>query len=155
MKTRIISAVVAIAIAIPFIYLGGYPYKIAIGLIALWSYKEIISLKKTHEKLPTVPMFLGLLGLLLIVFANTTYSLYYTGVSYIYLSVLCFGLIIPTLFYDNYSIKDAFHLIGLLLFIGLGFNSLIRSSLRFSFCSYEVPWTRSLLNLSLINLQTA
>lgn len=125
MKTRIISAVVAIAIAIPFIYLGGYPYKIAIGLIALWSYKEIISLKKTHEKLPTVPMFLGLLGLLLIVFANTTYSLYYTGVSYIYLSVLCFGLIIPTLFYDNYSIKDAFHLIGLLLFIGLGFNSLI------------------------------
>ena len=43
MKTRIISAVVAIAIAIPFIYLGGYPYKIAIGLIALWSYKEIIS----------------------------------------------------------------------------------------------------------------
>lgn len=70
-------------------------------------------------------MFLGLLGLLLIVFANTTYSLYYSGVSYIYLSVLCFGLIIPTLFYDNYSIKDAFHLIGLLLFIGLGFNSLI------------------------------
>ena len=125
MKTRIISAVIAIAIAIPFIYLGGYPYKIAIGLIALWSYKEIISLKKTHEKLPTVPMFLGLLGLLLIVFANTTYSLYYSGVSYIYLSVLCFGLIIPTLFYDNYSIKDAFHLIGLLLFIGLGFNSLI------------------------------
>ena len=115
MKTRIISAVVAIAIAIPFIYLGGYPYKIAIGLIALWSYKEIISLKKTHEKLPTVPMFLGLLGLLLIVFANTTYSLYYSGVSYIYLSVLCFGLIIPTLFYDNYSNYNLHYLTNFLL----------------------------------------
>ena len=90
MKTRIISAIVAIAIAIPFIYLGGYPYKIAIGFIALWSYKEIMNLKKTHEKLPTVPMFLGLLGLLLIVFANTTYSLYYSGVSYISFAVFCF-----------------------------------------------------------------
>ncbi len=125
MRTRIISAIVAIAIAIPFIYFGGYLYKIAIGFIAMWSYKEIISLKKTHDKLPSVPMFLGLLGLLLIIYANTTYSYYYSGISYIYLSVLCFGLIIPTLFYDKYTIKDAFHLIGLILFIGLGFNSLI------------------------------
>lgn len=125
MKTRIISAIVAIIIAIPFVYFGGYPFKIAIGLICLWSYKEIMNLKRTHENIPIIPKYLGLLSLLLIVFANTTYSLYYSGVSYVYLAIICFSLIVPVIFDEKYSIKDAFHLIGLILFIGLGFNSII------------------------------
>ena len=127
MKIRIISAIVAIIIAIPFVYFGGYLFKLGIGLIALWSFKEIIDLKKTHKKLPYVPMILGLTSLLLIIYANTSFSLYYSGVSYIYLVILCLSIIIPTLFYENdkYTIKDAFHLIGLVLFIGLGLNSLI------------------------------
>lgn len=127
MKTRIISAIIAIAIAVPFVYFGKELFMFGVGLICLWSYKEIMDLKKTHKKIPNVPKFLGLFGLLMIVFANTSYSLYYSGVSYIYLAVLCFTLIIPTLFYDDdkYTIKDAFHLVGLLLFVGLGFNSII------------------------------
>ena len=127
MKTRIISAIIAIAIAVPFVYFGKELFMFGIGLICLWSYKEIMDLKKTHKKIPNVPMFLGLFGLLMIVFANTSYSLYYSGVSYIYLAVLCFTLIVPTLFYEDnkYTIKDAFHLVGLLVFVGLGFNSII------------------------------
>ena len=71
MKIRIISAIVAIIIAIPFVYFGGYLFKLGIGLIALWSFKEIIDLKKTHKKIPYVPMILGLTSLLLIIYANT------------------------------------------------------------------------------------
>ena len=127
MKIRIISAIVAIIIAIPFVYFGGNLFKLGIGLIALWSFKEIIDLKKTHKKIPYVPMIITLTSLLLIIYANTSFSLYYSGVSYIYLVILCLSIIIPTLFYENdkYTIKDAFHLIGLVLFIGLGLNSLI------------------------------
>lgn len=126
MKIRIISAIVAIIIAIPFVYFGGYLFKLGIGLIALWSFKEIMDLKKTHKKIPYIPIILALTSLLLIVFANTNY-LYYNGLSYIYIVFLCLALIIPTLFYENdkYTIKDAFHLIGLILFVGIGLNSLI------------------------------
>lgn len=126
MKIRIISAIVAIIIAIPFVYFGGYLFKLGIGLIAIWVFKEIMDLKKTHKKIPYIPMILGLTSLLLIVFANTNY-LFYNGMSYIYLVFLCLSIIIPSLFYENdkYTIKDAFHLIGLVLFIGLGLNSLI------------------------------
>ena len=76
MKTRIISAIIAIAIAVPFVYFGKELFMFGVGLICLWSYKEIMDLKKTHKKIPNVPKFLGLFGLLMIVFANTSYSLY-------------------------------------------------------------------------------
>lgn len=127
MKVRVISAMVAIIIAIPFIYFGGYLFKLGICLLAVWGYKEIMDLKKTHNEIPFIPHFLGILSLLLIIYANTSFSLYKSGMSYIYLIFLVFSLIIPTLFYkkNKYTIRDAFYLIGTILFIGLGFNSLI------------------------------
>ena len=42
MKVRIISAIVAIAILSPFIYLGGVYFTVLMGIIGALAYKEIL-----------------------------------------------------------------------------------------------------------------
>ena len=49
MKKRIISAIIMLVIVIPLLIMGGFPYSLAVGLIACMAYKEIIDLR--HYKL--------------------------------------------------------------------------------------------------------
>ena len=42
MKTRVISAIIAIILVVPFIYYGGIPYALVVSFLALYSYKEIL-----------------------------------------------------------------------------------------------------------------
>ena len=48
MKVRVISAIVAAAISIPLIILGGYFFAIGVCIIAALAYKEILDLRKSH-----------------------------------------------------------------------------------------------------------
>ena len=41
MKVRIISAIVAIAIVLPFIIMGGYPYAFGVGVLAIGGFNKI------------------------------------------------------------------------------------------------------------------
>ena len=52
MKTRVISAIIAIILVVPFIYYGGIPYALAVSFLALYSYKEILDLKKLNKDIP-------------------------------------------------------------------------------------------------------
>ena len=59
MKTRIISAIVALIIVVPLIALGGIYYTLGICLIAALAYKEIIDLPASHGKIPNTMIFIG------------------------------------------------------------------------------------------------
>ena len=63
MKVRIISAIVALIIVIPLIYLGGYPYAIGCGILSMLGYMEILKLKKSHQEIPKIVQVLGLVTL--------------------------------------------------------------------------------------------
>lgn len=127
MKTRIISAAVAIAIAIPFVYFGGIYYAFAIGLLAILGFKEIIDLKKSHGKIPFLVNMIAILGILLMIYTNIDGSNVIYGITYMRTIFLALSLLIPTLFYknDSYTTKDAFYLIGISLFLGISFNSFL------------------------------
>ena len=127
MKTRVISALIVAGIAIPFIYLGGYYFAFAMAFVAILGFLEIVDLPKSHQKLPIVPCILALMGMLVLIVTNF-YGLYMPyGAIYTRLIYLILALLIPTLFYkDNkYTTKDAFYLIGTMLFLGVAFNSII------------------------------
>ena len=55
---------------IPLLLLGGYPFIIGVSLAAMFSYKEIIELKKAHKPLPLLIVVLGLVGLLVLLLSN-------------------------------------------------------------------------------------
>ena len=45
LKTRVISAIVALLIVIPLLILGGYYFSFGVCLVAILAYKELIDLK--------------------------------------------------------------------------------------------------------------
>ncbi len=126
MKKRVISALVALAIIIPIVIIGGIPYAIVIGLLSVLAYKEFIDLKKSHKEFPIIVVILGLVSLIYLVLGN--YML--DGLGYIStpkLMVPIILLLLPTVFYkkDKYNTNNAFYLIGVVYLLGLLFNSLI------------------------------
>lgn len=127
MKTRVISALIVAAIAIPFIYFGGPFFVVAIGIVSILGFIEVINLPKAHKPIPMVPTILALLALLLIICTNFDGNSLVYGTTYARLIYLVLGLLIPTLFYkkEEYTTQDAFYLIGSVLFLGLAFNSLL------------------------------
>ena len=55
MKTRIISAIVALIIVVPLIILGELPYYIGMGIISVIGYYEI---NKTIDKDNKIPLYI-------------------------------------------------------------------------------------------------
>ena len=131
MKTRIISAIVALIIIVPLIALGGIYYTMGICIIAALAYKEIIDLPKSHGKIPNLMIILGLISMLTLILSNENTSIY-NGFSYQLISMVSLFMIIPTIFYkeEDYSSKDAFFLLGAILFLSLVFNAFLTIRLR-------------------------
>lgn len=127
MKVRLISAAVAIAILIPLIWVGGIPFAIGMGLLSVLAYKEIIDLKKSHNKLPDLVKVLGLICVIYLVLGDYKLSTLNLVMSYQRLLLPIVLLLLPTIFYekDKYTTHDAFYLIGSVFLIGILFNTLI------------------------------
>lgn len=127
MKVRIISAIVALIIVIPLIYLGGYPFAIGCGILSILGYVEILKLKKSHQEIPNTVKVLGLVSLLYLVLGNYGETSLVYSLSYERVLIPLMLLLIPTIFYkkDKYKIEDAFYLISAIYLIGLFFNLLI------------------------------
>ena len=127
MKKRIISAVVAVAIFAPIIYFGGKAFSIAIGMLAVLAYKEMLDLKENATEIPEIMKGIGLVNLLLVVFSEYTNDLYMFGLSYRVLTISLLTLFIPTLFYKNnkYTTREALYLVGIVMLLGVVFNSFI------------------------------
>lgn len=127
MKTRVISAIIAIIIAVPFVYFGGLLYAFGIGIISLLAIKEIFDLKKSHQPIPFWPTLLGIVGYFLIIYTNFNGENFKYGSTYMHIIFTIFALLIPTLLYkkDKYTTSDALYLIGSIIFLGFAFNSFI------------------------------
>ncbi len=125
MKKRVISAVIMLAIIIPLIYVGGYPYLVGISVISIFAYNEIVSLKKLKD-IPVIVKILGLISFIGIVLSQYLAG-YFGSVEYIYLFAPLLALILPSLFCkeDKYDTTKACYLIALIYIIGFGFSGLI------------------------------
>ena len=126
MKKRILSAIVIFAIIVPLIYLGGKYFSLAITLVAMLAYKELLNLRYNKNKIPIFMQILGFIEVAALVLCNQDYSFEF-GLSYKLLALFLMINLLPMLFYkkDNYNSKDAFYLIGITLLIGLAFNNFI------------------------------
>lgn len=127
MLKRIISAVVALAIFVPVIILGGMYFKVAVCLLSVLAYKELLDLKENAREIPNAIKALGLLNLLLITFFVYNKFDVALGISYKAVAILLVSLLIPTLFYkDNkYTTREAFYLTGIVAFLSLVFTNFV------------------------------
>ncbi|MBO4601120.1 MAG: phosphatidate cytidylyltransferase [Bacilli bacterium] len=127
MKKRIISAIVALAIVVPLLILGGNYFSFLAGVLGVLAYKEILDLKENSREIPNVIKAIGLVDLCLLIFSECDESIIVFTLPYKIVAISLLTLLIPTLFYKNneYTTREAFYLTGVILFLGLVFNSFI------------------------------
>ena len=127
MKKRIISAVIATLIFAPIIYFGGRAFAIAMGLLSVLAYKELLDLKENAVEIPEIVKGIGLVDILLLIFLESSNESLMFGLSYRLLAISLLTIFIPTLFYKNnkYTTKEALYLTGIVLMLGLVFSCFI------------------------------
>jgi len=128
MKKRIISAIIMLALCIPFILMGGFAFNLAVYVISMFALKEFIDIKGTRKLVPHFIQFISYIFMTLLVLVDvaavsTMYSLDFRVLAALFISYL-----IPVVIYHDYkkySIKDAFYMIGGVLFLGISMALLI------------------------------
>lgn len=127
LKKRIISAIIMIAICVPFLIIGDTLFMIGMGLIAILAYKEILDIKG-HKKYPISVQVCGLIAMLLMVYSSNSPSFNVIGVNYRHFILALMLLFVPCLFYfgkDKYTSNDALKLAMFTIFIGVTISILM------------------------------
>ena len=125
MKKRIVSALIASAILLPIILIGGKIFYLGLSLVSFIALFEIMKAKESEKELPLEIKIIALLSFILILISDWTIDIRITLEQKIMIMVL--SLLIPTIVYrkkEKYSIVDACFLIGSILLLGIGFNNL-------------------------------
>lgn len=128
MKKRILSAIIIIAIFIPFLIIGELPFGIFLSILSVMGLYELLKVRESKKKFPLL--------LKIIAYCFTMYfCLYNTGtiesflhLDYRVMSAIIFVFLSPMVFINdtkNYNLNDALFLIGSVLFIGFSFNLII------------------------------
>ena len=128
MKQRLISAVVALALLIPILKVGGTIYNIAILILSIIGLKEFLDIKQLKKELPNFIVFISYMMLSLFVLTNITNTNILFSIDYRIIAGLFLVFTLPTVLYHDrslYSIVDAFYLIGGIFFIGISFSLMI------------------------------
>ena len=125
MKQRIISAIVAFAIFIPVFLIGGLTFNIAFYVLTLLGLKEFMKVKEKEKKIPDFIRLIAYIIISLLYFGctltnNMDFSFDYRMIAGVFLTLL-----LPVVLYHNdkvYNIKDAFYLLGGVLFLGFSMS---------------------------------
>ena len=124
MKKGIISAIIALIITLPLIYFGGIPFYLLALVVSLIAYKEILDLIIKDDywiRLVSYICFLFLVGSS-IVQNDITAVLDFKVVGIV---LLIFGILFLFKHKSNFKVDKCFYLIGVTLFLGVGFSTLI------------------------------
>ena len=128
MKKRVLSAIILIAVFVPFLIIGELPFAILMTALSVMGLYELLKVRESKKKFPLV--------LKLIAYCLTIYfCLYNTGtiesfmhLDYRVMSAIIFLFLSPLVFINDnksYNLNDALFLIGSVLFIGFSFNLII------------------------------
>lgn len=125
MKERVISAIVALIITVPFLLLGNVYFEILVAVLGVLGLKELLNFKENIPNTMKIVSYVLFVMLLIYgyIFTGKVYLMNFTFV------LICFmALFLPLIFYGNnkkYNIEDAFYLLSCIIFLSSSFNLFI------------------------------
>src|SRR5690554_6937097 len=128
MKTRVISALVGLAIFIPITIIGGTLFNVFILTVALIALHEFFEIRPKRKQIPSFVKFMTYLVYTYLVINISVSSNFVYLLDYRSISLLIFIFMLPIIIYHNnkvYSINDSVFLIGVTFFLGISFNLFI------------------------------
>ena len=127
MKTRIISALIAIILVVPILIKGGFIFDLAVYILSIIGLWEFLRVKNSKKEISNFVKFISYVILTLILLLNANNGFSYE-MDYRLLSVIFIVFLIPTVLYHDrkkYSVNDAFYLIGGIFFIAISMSLFI------------------------------
>ena len=128
MKKRVISAIVMIAILLPFFIIGELPFAIMMAVLAIGGLYELIKVRETKKKLPVIVKIFAYIMVVAFCMYNFDSIEFQSQFDYRVMAAILFMFLTPIVFvndFEKYSFNDALFLIGCVLFIGLSFNLIV------------------------------
>ena len=128
MKTRVISAIVALAIFIPIFIMGGLVFKITVGILTLLGFKEFIDIKETKKPLPNFIKIISYFFILMILLGIEMDDSFKIIFDFRLITGLLIVAFLPVVLYHNrekYSVNDAYYILSSVLFLGVSMSFLI------------------------------
>ena len=128
MTKRVLSAIVMVAIFVPFLIIGGWPFTVVMSLLSVMGLYELLHIRESKKDFPK---FMKIIAYLMVIFfttLNAASSDFSYNISYKVVSLIIFMFVVPMVFINDtkkYNLNDALFLIGSVLFIGFSFNLII------------------------------
>ena len=125
MKTRIISAIVMLAIVIPVFIIGGDIFRVLIVLLAMLGMKEYLDIKEEKKQLPILMKLLSYLFIPLILLCISVDDKLVMNIDFRIITGLFLVILLPVVIYHNreiYSINDACYLFFGIMFLGIAMS---------------------------------
>ena len=125
LKTRIISAVVALSIFIPIFIIGGVVFKIAVYVIAMLGLKEYLDVREKRKRFPDTIKLLSYILLSVLFYELKVDNEMIMSIDFRYIISLFLVLMFPIVLYhssNKYNINDACYLIAGILFITISLS---------------------------------
>lgn len=127
MKTRVISAIIALLIAIPILLTGGVIFKISVGVLTLLGLKEFMDIKETKKPLPNFIKIISYLFVIMILLNLEVDDNLMISMDFRIITGLCLVTFIPVVLYherEKYSVNDAYYVLASTLFLGISMTFL-------------------------------
>lgn len=128
MKIRIISAILMIAIFIPLLVIGEVPFAIFMTTLSVLGLYELIHVRESERKFPLIVKIFAYFLVIFFTVSNFDSLQFVYTIDYRVISFTVFAFLLPMIFIKDkkqYDLNDALFLIGIVVFLGLGFNLII------------------------------
>ena len=128
MKTRVISAIIMVAVFVPFLLIGELPFAILMGILGMCGFYELMRVRETKKKFPLVLKIFAYLLVLAFSMYNINSIEFAYKFDYRVMAFIIFLFTSPMVFINDtkrYNLNDALFLIGSILFVGLSFNLIV------------------------------
>lgn len=125
MKKRVISAIVVVAIFIPFLIIGELPFAVFMSALSIAGLYELLRVRESRKEFPLLLKIFAFLLTIYFCLYNTGSIEFHYNFDYRVMAFIIFLFLSPMVFIDDtkrYNLNDALFLIGSVLFIGLSFN---------------------------------
>ena len=128
MKTRVLSAIIVVAVFLPFLIIGELPFAIFMSVLSVAALYELLKVRESKKEFPWYLKIIAYILAVSFCLHNTNSIEYHYTFDYRVMTFIIFLFLMPMIFINDtkkYNLNDALFLIGSVLFIGLSFNLII------------------------------
>ena len=128
MMKRVVSAIIIIAIFVPFLILGDMPFALLMATLGVLGLYELLKVRESKKEFPIMLKLVAYLMVLSFCMNNIDSIEFTIQFDYRVMAFIIFLFTTPIVFINDtkkYNLNDALFLIGSILFIGLSFNLII------------------------------